>query len=29
MDIAPYVVAVLFGVLLGIRIEKAKSLPDE
>lgn len=29
MEIGPYVIAVLFGVLLGMRIEKAKSLPDE
>lgn len=29
MDIAPYVLAMLFGILLGIQIEKAKYLPDE
>ncbi len=29
MDIAPYVFGMLFGILLGIGIEKAKALPDE
>jgi len=29
MDIAPYVFGMLFGILLGMRIEQAKNLPDE
>ena len=29
MDVAPYVLGMLFGILIGIKIEKAKTLPDE
>jgi len=29
MEIGPYVLAMLVGIWLGVRIEKAKSLPDE